>query len=182
MDRTRACGACDPGSNPGEGGLRRQTDCKICGDMPNKIENYKIIETRDFSCPGMIGFTFKYPVFEGLEVKEIEMVDENTCIIFLNEPIINSDKVLPPNVIIPPTPAPWIQVTKMIIDIVPNMDKKNPQGVLYKLIQADNLQKKYVEFLIKDFVLCIELIGINEKFNFSKEIFWEIVISSFKVI
>lgn len=45
----------------------------------------KILETRDFSCPGMTGFTFKYPVFEGWEVKETKP-SSNECVIELNSP------------------------------------------------------------------------------------------------
>src|SRR3989344_6255465 len=53
--------------------------------------SYKILETRDFSCPGMTGFTFKYPVFEGLEVKEIRpnnihLNEPDKCNIYLNWP------------------------------------------------------------------------------------------------
>ena len=36
----------------------------------------KVVEYRDFSCPGMTGFTFKYPVFEGWEGVDLSKTDQ----------------------------------------------------------------------------------------------------------
>ncbi len=147
-----------------------------------KSSKYEIVETSDFSCPGMTGFIFKYPVFKGLEVKKIEMSDKSACQVFLNEPVINANEDLSLGIIIPPphTPAPRFQVTKNIADGLPSVDAKNTQGVFYKLVRStgDPLHE-YILFLGKDFVININLFGIDEKFSFSKDIFWKSVIESF---
>lgn len=50
----------------------------------------QILETRDFSCPGMEGFTFKYPVFKGWSLSKPVLVSKNKCSITVNEDGVNS--------------------------------------------------------------------------------------------
>src|SRR3990167_9726166 len=59
-----------------------------------KSAKYEIVKTLDFSCPSLVGFTFKYPVFKGLEIKKIDGSEESVCNIFLNEPLLDINKVL----------------------------------------------------------------------------------------
>lgn len=128
----------------------------------------------------MAGFTFRYPIFKGLEIKRTEASNESTCNIFLNEPTTHTHKTLPHRIIIPPIPAPRIQVAKESLDIPLKTDTKNVQNVFYKLFRsAEKPFHEYILFLGKGFVIDISLFGIDEKFPFSKDIFWKSIIDSF---
>jgi len=43
-----------------------------------KSPHYEIGETRDFSCPGMTEFTFKYPVFKGWKMSLEWLASDST--------------------------------------------------------------------------------------------------------
>ncbi len=151
-----------------------------------KSAKYEIVETRDFACPGITGFTFKYPVFKGLEIKKIERTDEVTCSVFLNEPIINANQengsqANSPRFSINPTPAPFIQIIKKYIDGLPSATMKNKNGIFYEFIEGSPVHE-YAFFVGEDFVINIDLFGISHKFPFSRKIFWQTVIESFKFI
>ena len=147
-----------------------------------KSAKYEIVKTLDFSCPSLVGFTFKYPVFKGLEIKKMDGSEESVCNIFLNEPLLDINKVLSSREVIPPTPAPRFQVTKRNIPELSTADTKNAQGVFYKLVQVtgDPLYE-YILFFEKDAVVSIDLFGIDERFAFSKDVFWKTIIDSFKL-
>lgn len=143
------------------------------------LKTPKIIETKTFS--EISGFSFEYPVFKGLEVKNIEMIDKNTYSIFLNEPVINDDKISSSKIIIPPISAPRFQVAKKVIDNLPTADMKNAQGIFYKLVQpSEDSAYEYILFLGKDFVVEIDLFGIGKSFDFSKGVFWNKIVETFK--
>lgn len=140
-----------------------------------KKSNYKVVETRDFSCPGMTGFTFKYPVFEGWEpmkgsgeedgLPEAPLQSEFECIILLQSP---KEYDLPTGSI-----APQIKVTK---DQPRVATIKNPHGILYENFGADDYY-----FNLAGFSIDIKLISVGERYGFSKDVLWKQVMESFKL-
>jgi hypothetical protein len=130
----------------------------------------KVLEYRDFSCPGMTGFTFKYPVFEGWEVKSIDMVKSvpgpvSVCIISFN-----NDKL---TISVSKTSKLGLNTLKDHSDIPTLKSIKNSNGVLYN--QLDNPAS--VQFYTADF-------GVNIEQNpnyFYRDIFFKTVIESFRL-
>jgi hypothetical protein len=82
------------------GGVYFVSKYKIPIQMITNDQNHKILETRDFSCTGMEGFAFKYPVFKGWKVEGVSRVEQTmgineTCSIdFDGQPYKDSFKVL----------------------------------------------------------------------------------------
>ena len=140
----------------------------------------KILEIRDFSCPGMTGFTFKYPVFEGWEVKDVTKPssDQDRCLVWLKWP----------NGSISPTVAPTIQVTKTaspkeIGGLIPGFpgpaSPKNPQGITYDVWTETGAY----HFFTANFEVKIELSGVSNALGegFQEDLFFKTVIESFQV-
>src|SRR3989344_2022255 len=50
-----------------------------------KSSKYEIVETRNFSCPSMTGFTLKYPIFKGWEPVGMRNTGQSECTIFLSD-------------------------------------------------------------------------------------------------
>ena len=68
----------------------------------------QIVETRDFSCPGMSGFTFKYPVFKGWEVISIQNTNQpDECSILLSDSVLRAHGIMT-------EVAPQIMVKKLL--------------------------------------------------------------------
>ena len=87
--------------------------------------SYKILETRDFSCPGMTGFTFKYPVFEGWE-PYLNYSNEDRCVINFQKPS-KFDSIA----------VSSIKVEKIAYNGVPNLSSaKNPQNIFYTTLSG----------------------------------------------
>ena len=121
--------------------------------------SYKILETRDFSCPGMTGFTFKYPVFDGWEVKKIEReLEIDECHIYLNQPKNVQLEI-----------SPQIIVSIELIPGIPDNDKAK--------IYSDTSRRS---FNAKTFFVNIDISSIPDDFGFSPETFWKTVIESFR--
>jgi hypothetical protein len=57
------------------------------------------MKTANFSCEALSGFTFKYPLLKGWEVKGIQAKDENRCIMYFNSPD-DIDYEIPPQIIV----------------------------------------------------------------------------------
>jgi hypothetical protein len=51
-------------------------------NMFKKSPKYEVVETRDFSCKAMEGFTFKYPVFKGWKVLGPKFEEKTQSCIF----------------------------------------------------------------------------------------------------
>lgn len=119
----------------------------------------KILETRDFSCPGMTGFTFKYPVFLGWEVKKIEReLEIDECHIYLNQPKNVQLEI-----------SPQIIVSIELIPGIPDNDKAK--------IYSDTSRRS---FNAKTFFVNIDISSIPDDFGFNPETFWKTVIESFR--
>jgi len=144
----------------------------------------KILETRDFSCEGMTGFTFKYPVFENwenvsiepviietLETKEgtdVDFFDPNSCIISIR---------WSGNTGIQPTPIISIEISKLDLREFKNLErspvKLNPNKIQY---WRDD---KSVEFYGDSFGVRIKAFSKDEH---SPDFFFQTVIESFRMI
>jgi hypothetical protein len=143
-----------------------------------KSPKYEIVETRNFSCEGMKGFTFTYPVFKGYEVGDVSPVkdEKDSCII--------NFKALPPSAI-----RTEVKVKK--IDFDPHNFKSetkengnyimrglpyNPKGIkyLYRNESPDN-----IKFDISGGKgIMIEFVSFG---NFPDEQFFKTVIESFTI-
>ena len=160
--------------------------------MSTNNQTSQILETRDFSCPGMTGFTFKYPVFKGWEVKETSL-DGNECRItlynkeyisspsmeqhtgfiriFANEANLSGEKFVTrdiPGVLVAPNPSPSKNA------------KTNRFGVKYDLY--DDEVVFYISLPNGDFAIDIQPPMNAEKSGFSYDQFFQTVIESFKLI
>ena len=131
--------------------------------------SYTILETRTFSCPGMEGFTFEYPVFEGWEYSE---TDPKTCGLSLSKG----------------------GYTYLKVQVLPDHDEElpttllgtNPHGLHY-LAYADKIQFSLGNDANPSRIL-IKLMSLPVKENrsditgFSRDAFWKTVIESFRVV
>ena len=125
----------------------------------------------------MTGFTFKYPVFEEWEVKEVNSNAPDKCKILLNWPQgIQFDY------------RPTIFVNKQARD--PKIDfeipseaasNKNLNGIQY-IYTKDAARGNFVTFYISGFKVFIELGNHSEEHGFSKLQFFKTVIESFRVM
>ena len=115
----------------------------------------------------MEGFTFEYPVFKGWEPSlDWQMTKENECVLYLSDSSLGAPKVAP-------EAAPQIKVSK---DQPHVAMQENPHGVRYEKLGED----KYF-FNLAGFSVAVELLGVNEKYGFSKDVFWKRVIESFRL-
>jgi hypothetical protein len=143
----------------------------------------KILEYRDFSCPGMTGFTFKYPVFEGWTAaikKSDELLSSAgagiSCSIIFSS---GFETILPMKVVVN-------QVHDVAFKIKSDLPK-NLNGVTYS-ISDDNKQVNfyYSGQYYTDSVMIknenIDDISEDGISNFSNKIFFKTMIDSFKLI
>jgi hypothetical protein len=155
---------------------------------------YEVVETRDFSCSGMEGFTFRYPVFRNWENITIEqsipreiikneddvsVIDPNHCTMTINwSGFSEIPPMAPPEMIEPIKPPPFfVEITKLSgIDARIRADiTRNPAGI--EFYQTD----KQVTFIVADYFVMISLsIVVNDEY-FSSEQFFKAIIESFKL-
>jgi hypothetical protein len=146
----------------------------------NQSSSYEIVETRDFSCPGMTGFTFKYPVFKGWEVATVDTAfqKKGECTIFLDHPQEITLESYPQIII---TKAPYSDKEFEAPPVTPN---KNNVPYIYtkedSLFEVKNYG--YVIFYDKDLKYWVSLDGISEKSGFPTEQFFKTVIDSFTTL
>lgn len=151
----------------------------------------QLLETRDFSCSGVVGFTFQYPVFKGWEVKDIATAillnsTRNECTITLNIPNIPKD--------IAATSVAEIIVTKSEYTKndfeIPSaaVSNLNPAAVPTWYTEEDISSKDYapshyayVVFYGKEFKYFVSLNGISSKMGFPVDQFFKTVINSFAI-
>ncbi|MBI2409966.1 hypothetical protein HYV30_02915 [Candidatus Kaiserbacteria bacterium] len=153
--------------------------------MFSKSTEPEIAETRDFQCEGMEGFTFKYPVFKGWEVSLIRNISEVWDIdVFKNKKGMNSGpekcEILLSGASLnrPEKVKEEFQPRILVQQDQPHVAiSENPHGIRYEKLSED----KYF-FNLSSYAVNIELLNINEKYSFPKEIFWQQVIESFKIV
>ncbi len=118
-------------------------------------QNVKIKEYKYFVDRG---FMFNYVVFKGWEVLDSRTTSENTLIFLKPTSYIKISKI--------PALEPGHNLTL----------KKNPYGVMYD--SFDDV----VQFYGQAFGVQVELVNISDSpSDFSKEVFWQYVIESFKL-
>ncbi|MBI2409965.1 hypothetical protein HYV30_02910 [Candidatus Kaiserbacteria bacterium] len=118
----------------------------------------EIVEVRDFQCDGMEGFTFKYPVFKGWEASEkVECIDSASARSNLFEVHIIKGK-------------DWDFETL-----------ENPSGIVYGRVYSS--EEESAIFLGKESDVIVTLKNAdNPEKSFSKDLFWQQVIESFKIV
>ncbi len=137
-------------------------------------QNYKTVEIRDFSCPGMSGFTFNYPVFKGWKIEPYEAFAKEVNLCDLKITTLNGTVVI---MIIQKTGKNYPGMTRTQI----GSKIKNSNGVEYSEIKIATQalvpnQKAAYEFYGSDFSM---IIGILHTIEFPNE-FFRTVIDSFK--
>ncbi len=136
----------------------------------------KTVEFRDFSCPGMSGFTFKYPVFEGWSMHIEKLSDpvspggggaKQTCAIVISHP--NLDTKVRMEIYISQETGIKAKFAR---------DTKNTHGVYYLVLK----DKTIVDFIGNDVITKITNRHNWPELGFSRDIFLQTVIDSFRLI
>ena len=126
----------------------------------------KISVVRDFSCPGMTGFTFKYPVFKDWKAKSIEKKSDSECIIWLDGPADIDFEV---------RPGITVELNRggSRNDDIRSDTPKNPHGVYYS--KSIDL----LTFLDGNDLIYVSIPGLST-YGFPSDIFSQTVIESFR--
>lgn len=135
------------------------------GDISSEQKN---IETRDFSCPSMAGFTFKYPVFRGWETHILSESD-TICHIYLNQDFMSQNLDTFKN-------APQIQVEKIPHKDIGYSSLKNPNGINYFSLSGS---RGYI-FSPENFSVIVTLHNVRDVPP--DDVFFKTVIESFKIL
>ena len=133
-----------------------------------KSASPKIVETKTFSCPGMEGFTFEYPVLS--KVKEIAKTGENECSIIFTEKL---NEFSEPEIMVRSSKMEGEKTTKNV----------NPQGISYVIGNMNAIDGPDVEVLTfypDGFRVEITVMGIETKDPLLTAIF-QTVINSFRL-
>ena len=150
--------------------------------LGNKMKKMYIAAIKSFSCPGMEGFTFEYPLFSGFDkpyapISSWSDSKRQSCVIFLDGKRGNTST----------QQDPYISVSKRIYVGFSRfgLAHENPNGVFYvksKLQEASEVitGKTYI-FFGKDFFVQISLFNIPTNSTFNLDLFWEAVVDSFKL-
>jgi hypothetical protein len=130
----------------------------------NKSSSPKIVETKTFSCPGMEGFTFEYPLLEGIKPGKA---------IFKSWP--NGDDICT----LPLSDDKGIIVTKRRVKEkqgpLPSDIPRNPNNIYY----TEQDQAKARVFYTTDLYVTVWL---GAPPAFPKDLFFQIVIKSFRAV
>jgi len=129
----------------------------------------KIVETKTFSCPGMEGFTFEYPVFEEWGVKVGELSGPVGCLVTYSKNNLDA-KISVMQISKPGKPAPG---SPMLVYPPTSVVLKNSQDLPYE--SGEN----YVQFYLPDFAVKIALASGEN--GFSPDPFFKTVIDSFRL-
>lgn len=151
-----------------------------------------VIETRDFSCPGMTGFIFKYPVFKDWEVGKITG-NSKECNIWLNSQGFTKngiDTAIAPSIVVQKIEATFSDFLNetQSKDRIEMGNWINPQDVIYLPLpfpkgnlsdQTDEvhfyLQKENKQAIIKAALT-------SSKYGFSNKQFFKTVVESFRLV
>jgi len=158
---------------------------KVLKDSPT-LANFpfaapKITQTKTFSCPGMEGFTFEYPVFEGWEPLGDwgERKGEYECSLYLKnngQAFITKPTELDPRIVVTKVNLPEDEShlgTPKFFGLMTPASESNPQGVTYDLLGTG------LKFYTDTFGVRIQLPNTSE--TFPKDLFFQTVIKSFKL-
>jgi len=137
-----------------------------------KSSKYEILETRDFSCPSMTAFTFKYPVFKKWENVSL---NQESCELRIKD---NTDYTFI---------TIRVSIGKGVLFALSSSPKKNEQGVPY-ILDSKNEELRFMlgdkpgtgDVSIKIFRLPIKQKDQNIS-GFSADQFFNTVIESFKL-
>jgi hypothetical protein len=155
-----------------------------------KSPKYEIVETRDFDCSGIEGFTFKYPVSTSWGVQSTlkKHSGDQFCFVVFNKNSTTGNK--PPQFTVqkiglPGYPAP----ESPVLEYPPKLSVKNPQGVPYQGDSMNSYSGKQpteainsVTFYTDSFAVEIKLDGMDSLGeSFSREQFFKTVIESFTI-
>lgn len=160
-----------------------------------KKSSVSVIETRDFSCKEMAGFTFKYPLFKDWEDIKIDPISSKACNIeFQWSGFSEVPPMSPPELTEPVKPPSVIAEVEMgdsglkglnekVSDVpTPNV-QKNPHGILYDILpKSDSSNNKTIRFYTEKFIVTVRFIMPSDEFGFSTEQFFQTVIESFKIL
>ena len=152
----------------------------------------QIVETRDFSCPGMSGFTFKYPVFKNFDL--VGITDDNDyCALRYHRSIDKEKRIAPATITVKVLPGFINPDPRDHFPDAYRSDDRSPQGVIYGMIVESRTwddtpggHPKAVRYdngvwfaLDNSTVVRIE-IAINRD-EFPRQEFLQIVIESFRL-
>ncbi len=145
----------------------------------NRTSNAEVLTITDFSCDGMTGFTFKYPIFKGCEPSLARKITatNNICNIFLNHPKEIQFR-RPSQIIIIKRTYAEDHDFEIPADAVSK--SPNPNGIPY-IYRDDAKSGNFVTFYAKDFKVYVEVQSVSENLGFSKDIFFKMVIESFQI-
>lgn len=137
-----------------------------------KSSKYESLETRDFSCPSMTGFTFKYPVFSKWENVSL---NQESCELVIKDNIDNTFITI------------RVSIGKGVLFALSSSPKKNQQGVPY-ILDSENEELRFMlgdkpgagDVRIKIYRLPINQKDLNIS-GFSGDQFFNTVIESFKL-
>jgi hypothetical protein len=138
-----------------------------------QVDKSPAVRTTTFSCPSMKGFTFDYPLYDGLDKPYVMEVSPQECIIILS----GAPKGVGKNTLFP-SDAPQIQVQALITDGVflpPPGAQKNINGVSYW--ELSGLDGYLFNGYIKISTWNITGLALTD---FNRDVFWKTVIDSFK--
>ena len=139
------------------------------------------VEIRDFSCAGMTGFTFKYPVFKGWEPRSnggltTKSDKVSVCEIPLNRP----DGILfeIPSVITVRKQPYGKDDFEIPAEAVSNL---NPDGIMHRHVN-DEISGTFEVFYAPGFKVYIEVQSVSTENGFSTQQFFQTVIDSFRLL
>ena len=152
----------------------------------------QITEIKEFFCKGLTGFSFRYPVFKGWEVKGIQKKENFAaayggpgCTIWLEHPEGLGLEV-------PPYIAVVKEDTSSKFIELPSDAKTNPNGVQYAFVyepswhvsgavpEAD--ERDYIAFYGSDFIVKVWAYSVVEEAGFYMDDFVKEVVKSFKLL
>jgi hypothetical protein len=142
----------------------------------------RVKETRQFSCKGIGGFTFSYPVFEGWESPGFfPEKGDGACVMYMEHPDGISFEI-----------APQVRVDKIkgLVAQKGSSLKKSAQGIAYDFVYDPSLYVaghkpepglwNYLEFYGKEFGVRIEIMSVSLEYGFSLELFVQKVVETFR--
>lgn len=176
---------------------------KMASIITNSFVFYsdKVVETRDFSCKGMDGFTFKYPVFEDWEYYSNEKLNEYADGSVNCDIRINISGYKPTSVEGVDGVPPWsgVKVKKIakpgypapgspVLEYPPKFAVKNINDVFYSYSEeelsggdATPSHYGYVDFYTPGYAISISLDILSKKNGFPVDYFFQTVIESFDI-
>lgn len=143
-----------------------------------KSSEPQVLGVRDFSCDTLRGFSFKYPIFKGLEsVRVNSLENKDVCSLSIGK---DDNYIL-------------LSLSLEVVDIknANEILEKNPNGVDYYKKRGLVIQEENLCFRMSgEKEVCMRVFGLSKvgmdekdelKLGFSREKFWQTVIESFRL-